>query len=81
MEELRSWPKHEFLHVKRDWNASADKFASEALQNEKGGIVTDDNDRQDLVTLNRLDELLVPLKTNQQVRVAAISRAAARRRH
>ena len=30
MEELRSWPKHEFLHVKRDWNASADRLASES---------------------------------------------------
>ena len=26
MEELQSWPKHEFLHVKRDWNASADQL-------------------------------------------------------
>ena len=69
-----------FLHVKRDWNASADRLASEALQNEIGGIVIDDNDRQYKVTLNRLDELRVPRKTNQQVRVAAITRAAARRR-
>ena len=30
MEELRSWPTHEFLHVKRDWNASADRLASES---------------------------------------------------
>ena len=80
MEELRFWPKHYFLHVKRDWNASADRLASKALQIEKGGIVIDDNDRQDQVTLNRLDELLIPRKTNQQVRVDAITRAAARRR-
>ena len=41
----------------------------------------DDQDRQDLVTLNRLDELLLPRKTNQRVRVSEITRAAARRRH
>ena len=81
MEELRSWLRHDFLYVIRDWNASADRQAREALLKEKGGIVTDDNDCQDLVTLNRLDELLVPRKKNQQVRVDAITRAAARRRH
>ena len=67
MEELRSWSKHEFLHVKRVWNASADRLASGALQNEKVGIVIDDNDRQYLVTLDRLYELLLPRKTNQRV--------------
>ena len=81
MEKLRSWPKHEFLHVKRDWNASADRLEIESLRKEKGGIVVDDQDRQDLVTMNRLDDLLLPRKTNQRVRVAAITRAAARRRH
>ena len=64
MEELRAWPKNEFLHVKRDWNASAYRLASEALRKEKVGIVVDDQDRQDLVTLDRIDELPLPLKTN-----------------
>ena len=40
----------------------------------------DDKDRQDLVTLNRLDELLIPRKTNQMVRVSAITRDGVRRR-
>ena len=75
------WPKHDFRHVKRDWNASAGRLASEALQKEKGWIVMDDQDRQDLSTLNRLNESLLPRKTNQRVRVAAITRAAIRRRH
>ena len=61
------------MRAQIDWQVKA-------LQNEKGGIVIDDNDRQDQVTLNRLDELLIPRKTNQQVRVDAITRAAARRR-
>ena len=69
------------LHVKRDWNAIADRLASEAQQKEKGCLVIDDKDRQGLVSLNRLDELLMPRKTNHLVRVAAINRAAARRRH
>ena len=43
----------------------------------------DDQDRQDLVTslFFRLNELLLPRKTNQRVRVAAITRPYARRRH
>ena len=32
MEKLRSWPDHAFLHMKREWNQSADRLASEALQ-------------------------------------------------
>ncbi|POM72403.1 Hypothetical protein PHPALM_10883 [Phytophthora palmivora] len=27
LERLRSWPNHEFLHMKRDWNQSADSLA------------------------------------------------------
>ena len=38
MERLRSWPSHEFLHMKRDWNQIADGLASEALQQEKGKL-------------------------------------------
>ena len=41
----------------------------------------DDNDRKDLVTLNRLNELLLPRKTNLRLRVCAITRSAARRCH
>ncbi|GMF58193.1 unnamed protein product [Phytophthora fragariaefolia] len=60
MEKLRYWPNHEFLHVKRDWNQSADKLASAALQREAGEQVTSQTDIDDLATLNRLAELLVP---------------------
>ena len=77
MEKLRSWLKHDFVHVKRICSASADPLAIEALRKENIGIVVDDQDRQDLVTLNRLDELLLPREMNQRVRVAAITRAAA----
>ena len=81
MEKLGSWPKHDFLHVKRDLNASADRLKNEALQKEEDVIVMDDQDRQGLVTLNRLDELLLSRKPNKRVRVATITRAAARRLH
>ena len=56
MIRLRSWPIHEFLHMKRDWNKSADRLASKALQQEQGTIALSDQDRQDLSLLNRLDE-------------------------
>ena len=80
MVKLRSWSNHDFLHMKRDWNQSADRLASEALQREKGMIVVSDQDRQDLITLNRLDELLIPSQVEQVVKVAAITRSAVRRR-
>ena len=76
MEKFRSWPRHDFQHVKRDYSASVDRLASEALQKEKGRKMMDDQDHQDLVNLDRLDELLIPRKTNQRVRVAEITRAA-----
>ena len=41
----------------------------------------DAKDSQDQVTLIRLDELLLPRKTNQRVKVDAITRATARRCH
>ncbi|POM79801.1 Reverse transcriptase, partial [Phytophthora palmivora] len=33
LDRLQSWPQHDFLHVKRDWNQSADRLASSALSN------------------------------------------------
>ena len=41
----------------------------------------DDQYRQDIVTLNRLEELLLPRTTNQRVLVDAITLADSRRRH
>ncbi|POM72893.1 Reverse transcriptase [Phytophthora palmivora] len=59
LERLRSWPNHVFLHMKRDWNQSADSLASAALRRESGVVIVTEEERQDLVTLNRLDELLI----------------------
>ncbi|OWY96425.1 reverse transcriptase, partial [Phytophthora megakarya] len=66
LNRLRSWPKHDFLHVKREWNQSADKLASAALHREEGEIVTSEDDRQDLITLNRLGEAKVDRDSRQQ---------------
>ena len=55
---------------------SADHLASTALQNEKGRTVVDEEDRQDLITLNRLDVLLKPNQDGQLVRITAITRSA-----
>ncbi|EGZ13346.1 hypothetical protein PHYSODRAFT_335121 [Phytophthora sojae] len=59
LDQLRKWPDHEMFHVKRDWNGSADSLASATLQREGGVDVEDDADHGNLVTLNRLDEILV----------------------
>ena len=68
-----------FLTLKRDWNQSADRLASEALQRENGVTDVTEQERQNLITLNRLDELLLPNQTDRVVKVAAITRSAARR--
>ncbi|GMF53729.1 unnamed protein product [Phytophthora fragariaefolia] len=57
LDRLSSWPNHDFLHMKREWIQSADKLASAELQQEEGVEVTSEDDKQDLITLNRLDEL------------------------
>ncbi|GMF45086.1 unnamed protein product [Phytophthora fragariaefolia] len=78
--QLRSWPQHGFLHMKREWNQSADRLTITALQKEEGVHLTSDQDRQDLITLIRLDELLKPKVTDQVARVTAVTRSARRRR-
>ena len=80
MEILRSWPIHELLHMKREWNQSADLLASKALQQEQGLIALSDQDRQDISLLNRLDELLTPKSVDQVVKIDAVTRSAVRRR-
>ncbi|KAL4140614.1 hypothetical protein PRNP1_014895 [Phytophthora ramorum] len=80
MDQVKAWPKHEFLHVKRDWNQSADRLASAALQREAGVIVTDEGEIGDLVTINRLGELLHPSNDDPVVQVSAVTRSARRHR-
>ena len=80
MEKLRSWPIHEFLHMKRDWNQSADRLASNPLQQEQGSIALYDQNRQDLCSLNRLDELLTPKSVDRVMKISSETRLAVRRR-
>ena len=81
LEKLRSWPSNEFLHMKRDYNQSADRLASISLQNEKGRTVVAEEDRRDLITVNSLDELLKPEQDGQLARITAVTRSAKRIRH
>ena len=66
--------------MKREWNQSADRLVSAALQQEKVTIVTSDQELQDLISLNRLGELSMPKKVDRVVKMAAIMRSAQRRR-
>ncbi|POM70261.1 LOW QUALITY PROTEIN: Reverse transcriptase [Phytophthora palmivora] len=75
MERLRSWPNHEFLHMKRDWNQSADSLASAALRRESGVVNVTEEERQNLMTLNRLDELLIAKDDAATVKIAAVTRS------
>ncbi|POM68675.1 Reverse transcriptase [Phytophthora palmivora] len=75
LERLRSWPNHEFLHMKRDWNRSADSLASAALRRESGVVIVKEEERQDLMTLNRLDELLIAKNDATPVKITAVTRS------
>ncbi|OWZ08326.1 LOW QUALITY PROTEIN: reverse transcriptase [Phytophthora megakarya] len=59
LDKLRNLPDHELVHVKRDWNGSADSLASAALHRQCGVEIETDREIQDLITLNRLDEILI----------------------
>ena len=80
MEKLRSWPIHEFFHMKRDWNQSAVRLASNALQQENGTMNLSEQDRQNLRSLNRLNELLTPKSVDRVVKISAVNRSPLRRR-
>ncbi|OWY99117.1 reverse transcriptase, partial [Phytophthora megakarya] len=64
LDRLRKWSDHELVHVKRYWNGSADSLASTALQRQRGIEVQEGPGYQDLVTLNRLGEILIPKTEN-----------------
>ena len=66
--------------MKRDWNQRADRLASESLQQKKGRYVAIEEDQENLTNLNRLYELITAGNTEEVVKVAAITRSAARRR-
>ncbi|OWZ09793.1 LOW QUALITY PROTEIN: reverse transcriptase [Phytophthora megakarya] len=78
LDRLRKWSDHELVHVERDWNGSTDSPASAALQRQGGIEVQKGPGYQDLVTLNRLDEILIPRTENPVVRVAELTTRAAR---
>ncbi|POM70515.1 Reverse transcriptase [Phytophthora palmivora] len=72
LDRLKDWPDHELVHVKRDWNGSADSLASAALQRQGGVEIESDEDKQDLITLNRLGEVLVAKKADQAAQITAV---------
>ncbi|ETM32973.1 hypothetical protein L914_19732 [Phytophthora nicotianae] len=81
LDRLRTWPAHEFLHVKRDWNQSADRLANTALHQQEGTGVTSEVDCDALVVLNQLQELLLPKDEGSVARVAATTRSRTRSRN
>ena len=80
MEKLRSWPIHIFLQMKRDWNQSAVRMASKYVQVDKATIAFFDQNRQNLISLNRLDALLTPKSVDQVIKIYAVTSSAVRRR-
>lgn len=75
MEKMRACTNHEILHMKREWKQSTDRLAGKALQREQGKTVTTEQECQDLKTLNRLDELIIPKRVDGVVRMLAVTRS------
>ncbi|OWZ19695.1 reverse transcriptase [Phytophthora megakarya] len=73
LDRLRIRPVHELVHVKRYWNGSADSRASAALQSQCRLKIETDSDIQDLITLNRLDEILVVESHDPAVQISAVT--------
>ncbi|POM74053.1 LOW QUALITY PROTEIN: Reverse transcriptase [Phytophthora palmivora] len=67
LDQLKEWSDHELVHVKRDWNGSADSLASAALQRQGGVEIESDEDKRDLITLNRLNE-----RADQAAQITAV---------
>ena len=75
LNNLRSWTRHEILHVKRDWNQSADQLASEALHRQRGVESVPREGWPDLEAVNRLPELLVPQDQSPIAKIVAVTRS------
>ncbi|KAE9180282.1 hypothetical protein PF005_g23341 [Phytophthora fragariae] len=78
LRQLGTWPAHDLLHVKRAWNASADSLASAALQRE-AGVTVQEQDWDDLVTLNRLPEILTATTKETSLRISAMATRSRRK--
>ena len=74
LNKLRSWARHEILHVKRDWNQSADQLASEALHRQRGVESVPREEWPELEAANRLPELLVPKDQRPMAKIIAVTR-------
>ncbi|KAE8997999.1 hypothetical protein PF011_g15237 [Phytophthora fragariae] len=64
---LQAWPHCELFLVRRDWNASADMLAGQALQRQGGRNVHSPEEIQDLETLNRLEEVIRPKASSPEM--------------
>ncbi|CAI5705387.1 unnamed protein product [Peronospora effusa] len=75
LSKLQSWPNQAFLHVKRDWNQSADQLASAALHQQQGVESIPRGEWSGLEAINRLPEVLVSRDRGPSVKVSAVTRS------
>ncbi|PUE80042.1 integrase zinc binding domain-containing protein, partial [Xanthomonas vasicola] len=79
MKALEGYPNHELLHVKRDWNRSADYLATKAMQDQVGVTITEKADLEELVNINRLQEVIKPKNAPDLMNVMVATRSKARK--
>ncbi|OWZ00566.1 LOW QUALITY PROTEIN: reverse transcriptase [Phytophthora megakarya] len=65
LDRLRAWSDHELLHVKRDWNEGADRQCGIEVETEE--------EIQDLVTLDRLDKILIVKIEDDIAQISAVT--------
>ena len=75
LSKLRSWISHDILHVKRDWNQSADQLASEALHRQGGVESIPKEEWLGFEEINQLPELLVPRDPSLTAKIFAVIRS------
>ncbi|KAE8964563.1 hypothetical protein PR003_g30118 [Phytophthora rubi] len=58
LDRLRVWTDYELVHVKRDWNSSAESLTSVALRRQGGIVVEDEGDLHDLAQTVHRDKIV-----------------------
>ena len=74
LNKLQPWPSHGTLHVKRDWNQSANQLVT-ALHKQEGVKSTPSEERSGLEAINRLSELVVPEDHISSTKIYAVIRS------
>ncbi|POM67552.1 Reverse transcriptase, partial [Phytophthora palmivora] len=72
LDRLRDWPDHELVHVKRDWNGSADSLAKDGSGSPDHG--SSDTIRLPIYDTNDFRSLIIAGGNNEEVWISGLKR-------